>query len=305
MQNINSNTLVSIAIPAYKSGFLYESINSVLTQTYRNIELIIVNDDSPEDIESIVRMFSDSRIRYYKNEVNLGSLDPVANWNKCLSLAKGRYFSLLCDDDLYESSFIEDMLKLKERYPDVHVFRSRVKIVDSHGDILDMYPSSPEYETCFDYMWHKLNWLRRQTISEFFYDTEYIRNMGGYYPLPKAWGSDDISCFKFSKSNGIVTSNKLLVSFRMSGQNISANNDKFIRDKVRATVLYKDEIKKIVQNDSDENICKMILLANESNYERQMAWSLYLSNFKDFMWVVRNIHLNKKIILKSILKKLS
>ena len=57
----------SIAIPAFKSAFLKECIDSVLNQTYKNFELIIVNDHSPEDIRGIIEQFADIRIRYYEN----------------------------------------------------------------------------------------------------------------------------------------------------------------------------------------------------------------------------------------------
>ena len=55
----------SVTIPTYKSAFLSECIDSVLSQTYKHFELIIVDDCSPEDIKSIVDSYSDIRIRYY------------------------------------------------------------------------------------------------------------------------------------------------------------------------------------------------------------------------------------------------
>ena len=60
----------TIAIPAYKSEFLKDCIQSILVQTFEDFELIIVNDASPENIDEVVHSFSDHRIRYYKNEEN-------------------------------------------------------------------------------------------------------------------------------------------------------------------------------------------------------------------------------------------
>ena len=77
-----ANPLVTVAIPAYKADYLFDSISSVLAQTYTTLELVIVNDRSPQDIEAVVRRFYDSRIRYYVNEKNLGGENPALNWNR-------------------------------------------------------------------------------------------------------------------------------------------------------------------------------------------------------------------------------
>ena len=58
----------SVTIPAFKDKYLKETIDSVLAQTYPNYEVVIVNDASPYDLDSIVSQFDDHRIRYFKNE---------------------------------------------------------------------------------------------------------------------------------------------------------------------------------------------------------------------------------------------
>lgn len=65
--------LVSIAIPAYKRKWLKEAIYSALSQDYQNIEVIIVDDHSPQNLRDIVSPFLiDKRVSYYYNEINLG-----------------------------------------------------------------------------------------------------------------------------------------------------------------------------------------------------------------------------------------
>lgn len=78
----------SVAIPAYKRRYLYEAITSVLSQTYQEFELIIVDDCSPEDIKSVVDQLTDGRIRYYRNERNCGAENVVDNWNICLNYCR-------------------------------------------------------------------------------------------------------------------------------------------------------------------------------------------------------------------------
>ena len=91
----------SFILPAYKARFFREALDSILSQTNKDFDLIIVNDASPEDLDSIVRSYNDSRIRYYVNEKNIGGKDLVAQWNHCLEYAKGEYVILASDDDVY------------------------------------------------------------------------------------------------------------------------------------------------------------------------------------------------------------
>ena len=69
----------SVLIPTYKEKYLRECIDSILKQTICDFEVIIVNDASPEDIDSIVLSFNDRRIKYYKNTINYGAVDVDHN----------------------------------------------------------------------------------------------------------------------------------------------------------------------------------------------------------------------------------
>ena len=89
----------SVTIPAYKDKYLGETIDSVLAQTYSNFEVVIVNDASPYDLDSIVAQYDDPRIRYFKNEKNCGARHVVDNWNICLGHATGEYLICMGDDD--------------------------------------------------------------------------------------------------------------------------------------------------------------------------------------------------------------
>ena len=254
---MQTNALATIAIPAYKATFLKEAISSALNQTYTNIEVIVVDDCSPEDIEGIIKEFNDSRIRFYRNTTNLGKDDPSKNWNKCLEYAKGEYFALLCDDDTYEPTFVEKMLELAKVYPDIKVFRARAKTIDENDNTVNWYPSSPTFETCFDYMYQKMSGFRRQTISEFLYITDYIKNLGGYTNMPRAWTADLLSIFKFAQNNGIASTTNILVNFRDSSQNISSIAFDAIQKK-DALLSFEKEINDYIYNLSDKKQAKIL-----------------------------------------------
>jgi len=90
--------IISIILPVY-NGELYLSscIESIINQTYKDFEIIIVNDGSSDRSESIIRSFSDDRIQYVKNDRNLGLIYSL---NKGIDLAKGAFIARMDADDL-------------------------------------------------------------------------------------------------------------------------------------------------------------------------------------------------------------
>lgn len=123
--------LVSICIPIYNGQqYIKSTIESVLNQTYSNIELVLVNDNSTDNTENIILSFNDKRLRYYKNAKNLGM---VANWNKAVSYANGDYVKLLCQDDLLEKTCIEKQAYILDINESVQLVTSASYVIDENG----------------------------------------------------------------------------------------------------------------------------------------------------------------------------
>lgn len=279
---------ISIAIPAYKAKFLNETIDSILNQTISDWELIIVNDCSPDDITSVIANYNDSRIRYYINEKNLGGQDPVANWNKCLSYANGEFFCLLCDDDIYEPTFLETMLRLADEYPNCSVFKSGVQVIDSNRAVISTYPESPSWESCADYIKGIALRKRKQTISEWMFRRSRMMECSGYEAVPMAWGADYLSIIQFAVKGGIASTNDKLVTFRKSGLNISTVYDRNLEIKLLGTKIYAEKLQDLVMTDSslqniglEETIEKIRVF--ELNAAMSMASPLKIWRIRDVM----------------------
>jgi len=125
--------LVSICIPTFRGGaFIASTIESVLQQSHREIEVWVVDDASPDDTAAVVQAFPDPRLHYVRNDGNLG---PGANWNRCLELARGRYYKLLPHDDLLQPGSLAEHVDIFERDVDERialVFGSRI-VIDDQG----------------------------------------------------------------------------------------------------------------------------------------------------------------------------
>lgn len=105
--------LVSVAIPTYRgAAFIGATIESVLAQSCRDLELWVVDDNSPDDTAQVVASFADPRLHYLRNPCNLG---PEGNWNRCLELAQGKYFKLLPHDDTLAADCLQQQVEVLER----------------------------------------------------------------------------------------------------------------------------------------------------------------------------------------------
>ena len=145
----------SITIPAYKSTFLKECIDSILNQTFSDFELIILNDASPEPIEEIVDQYDDKRIHYYRNEKNVGAIDVVDNWNKLLKLAQGEYIICMGDDDMLANNCLEEYNHLIEKYPGLDVYHARTMMIDEKSEFCNFQEARPEFESVYSMIWHR------------------------------------------------------------------------------------------------------------------------------------------------------
>lgn len=108
------NELVSIIMPSYNTAkFISETIYSVLTQTYTNWELIIVDDCSTDNTDEVAKPFlSDERIKYIKNEKNSGA---AISRNRALCEAKGKWIAFLDSDDLWLPEKLEKQIAFMEK----------------------------------------------------------------------------------------------------------------------------------------------------------------------------------------------
>ncbi|MDX3912915.1 MAG: glycosyltransferase family 2 protein [Pseudosphingobacterium sp.] len=226
----------SICIPAYKSRYLQSCIESILQQTIDNFELIILNDCSPEPVDLIVQQFEDNRIHYYRNDKNVGAINLVDNWNKCLSLAKGKYLMIMGDDDELEPNYLQEFSKLIQQYPTLNVYHCRSKIINDEGETMMLTPAHPSFENVYDSIWHRLAQYRSNYISDFVYRVEPLRKQDGFYKLPLAWGSDDITAFMATGQLGIAHTNKAVFRYRSNALSITSTGNNL--HKMEANIGY-------------------------------------------------------------------
>ena len=116
---MNNFPKVSVLIPTYnRAKIIMETLNSAVNQTYKNIEIIVVDNKSTDNTYEILKEFAKlhPNVKVYQNEENIG---PVRNWRRCLDYATGEYVKILWSDDLIAPTFIEKTLPYLMDHEDV------------------------------------------------------------------------------------------------------------------------------------------------------------------------------------------
>lgn len=136
------NDLVSIIMPSYNTAkYIAESIRSVLTQTYENWELLIVDDCSTDNTDEIVKPFlTDERIKYFKNENNSGA---AVSRNRALREAKGKWIAFLDSDDLWVPEKLEKQIGFM-RENDYKFSYTEYEKIDEESKSLNVFVDGPK-----------------------------------------------------------------------------------------------------------------------------------------------------------------
>ena len=130
---IGSNNLVSVIMPVYNTEkYLKTSIDSILSQTYENIEFIIIDDGSTDNSINIVESYSDKRIRFYKQD-NRGI---AISLNKGISLAKGDFIARQDADDISNPFRIEKQMQLLIENKHIGLIGTCANLIDENGLVI-------------------------------------------------------------------------------------------------------------------------------------------------------------------------
>ena len=139
---METNPTVSVVMPVLNGEkYLAEAMKSVLDQTFRDFEFIIINDGSTDSTEEIIQTFTDPRIVYLKNEANLGL---SKSFNKGIAAARGRYIARMDADDVALPDRFEKELAFLESRPEIAVVGTAIWRIDENGRKLGLSRKATE-----------------------------------------------------------------------------------------------------------------------------------------------------------------
>lgn len=292
--------LFTIAIPAYKDFYFKEAIESVISQKFEDWELIILDDCSPGKIQSISMNYTnDPRIRYYRNETNVGAIELVDNWNKCLELSKGDYIICMGDDDVLREDCLEVYAKYITEYPQIDVFHAGTEIIDEDSNFFRYQELRPLTESVYSMVWNRITRKRDQFIGDFLYKVSRLKECGGYYKLPLAWGADDITSYVCTMRNGIVNIPEFIFKYRVNRHTISLSGNTYEKLKASSSKyewIIDNIIKSSTDNVEERNYIEMISSCIESSFLHERISIIAHSKDKLTIAYLNKIYKSRRLI---------
>jgi len=130
---------VSIGLPVYNGeNYLREAVDSILAQSFEDLELIISDNASTDGTEQICREYAakDRRIRYFRNSANVGA---AKNFNRVVALSSGQYFKWAAHDDILAKDYLLKCVETLDQDFSIALCFPMTKIIDAHGQFLRNY----------------------------------------------------------------------------------------------------------------------------------------------------------------------
>ena len=126
--------LVSVCIPTYNDArFLPQTLASVVAQSYPHIEIVVGDDASTDDTGRVVAQFPDARIRYHRNERNLGQFKNV---NACIERSSGEVVAVYHSDDVYDATIVEEEVAFLRANPEAGAVFALDRWIDATGRVI-------------------------------------------------------------------------------------------------------------------------------------------------------------------------
>ena len=188
--------LVTLAVPTLnRSDYISETLSSVLTQEYSNLDILVSDngsrDETPARVQALIS--NDRRARFRRNDTTV----PMhKHFTQCVQAAWGEFFILLCDDDRINSRFVSELIAVAMRHPDVNVVVPANVSIDEHGIVIEDC-AKLEGEV-FDGPEFVCHWLYGRA-PKLFVDattvlvrTDVLRRFGGYQGFAGARNNDNL-----------------------------------------------------------------------------------------------------------------
>ncbi|PXV62510.1 glycosyl transferase family 2 [Dysgonomonas alginatilytica] len=276
---------LSVIMPVFNAErYLREAIDSIINQSYTDWELIIINDGSIDCSENIIKSYTDTRLRYYKNEQNIGLIQTL---NKGIDLCKGAYIARMDADDIAEKDRFGIQIAFLENNKEYALCGSDAKVIDENnietGKILNL--QSNEYlqiNLLFSVPFiHPTILIRSEVLKDNYFDTEY-KHAEDY----------ELWC-RIANSHKVANIGNFLLRYRWHSSNVSVTNSEK-QEEIKNRIICR-ELKNIDLQPSE----KELYLHKVTFQQFDSKFSIKKETFDDYSeldsWFQKIINANRNL----------
>lgn len=226
---------VSVVMPVYRPhpGYLAEAIDSVLGQTFRDLELVIVEDPSDREGGAVVAARNDPRIRYTRNATRTSL---PRQHNLAVATARAELVARFDADDVCEPDRIEKQVAFLREHPDIDLVGSQVRLIDTAGNVIGerRYPTDPET------IRRALQRVNPLSGSNVMFRRKLVERAGGWAETGARAGLDyEWLCRLATMGFRFANHPDFLIRYRLHGEQIKATKWRAsIRTALRAKMRY-------------------------------------------------------------------
>lgn len=281
---------ISVLISTYNSqNYIKLAIESVLSQTFTDFELIIINDGSSDNTEEIIHSFNDPRIIYLKQS-NLGVSKSL---NKGLKIARGKYIAKLDADDICYPFRLEKQYDFMENNPSYVVCGSYTEVIDENDEYIYTFKNVPIENEEIQKQFSTKNCIIH---SSSFYRRDIALEIGGYYEPIKQYFEDFMFFFNLIKKGKAFNFSQPLIKYRITPGSISSRTKNLKYDKLVLDVIHRgfilEEEKLFLFNYRTKMSKKNIQLSNHYLALSRLIL-LHQKNFsKAFLYYSKSLSIN-------------
>jgi glycosyltransferase involved in cell wall biosynthesis len=298
---------LTIVIPAFKTRYLRQTLQSFVDQTRRDFKVVIGDDNSPQNVQAIVDDYKDLMdLTYVKFPKNLGADSLADHWERCIQLAGDHdWIWFFSDDDYVDNNCVQLLWEaIQGTNGTFGLYRFDSKVVDKQSESLNQVSDHPVIENASQFLQRR---LKGETISfaiEYVFRKDYFFETGGFVRFPLGWASDDATWIRMADARKIYTVKNCFVYWRYSGDNITSVYNENRYQKKRASRMFLSWVEnraktnrlELEKNDLMYWYVKQLAIIGFAGHKQfylyELTWLVFRFRVSPFRLVAMHLQLN-------------
>lgn len=270
---MTNNPQISVILSVFNDDdFIEECIKSILTQTFSDFELIIIDDDSYDKTSNIIRKFSDNRIKIIKNQQNIGL---TCSLNKAIKTAQGKYIARIDADDIALPNRLECQFRFLENNPDYNLCGGQVNFISENGSVKKKSTMTIHFHEIVATIF-----VQNPIIhSTAFFRKHIFDKLGGYDQNLKRSQDYDL-WFRFLDTGKITNLPDLILCYRSHQNNITSQHyHEQENTAIKILQKYYKKISGFIPHQHELKLLRQLIFASQkkiSEYEKTQLQQLVL-----------------------------